>query len=109
MRPVSATDATHLTMSAQYDTHTWNTQVTTRGSDNAASHAFYNPFGLPDSTADPIGVRAVFRRDLSGRVYRSKVGTLAPTVWTFFNPDGLADSIKIGRPRGDAGGVGCEW
>lgn len=97
VRPVSIRDPNGLTMSMQYVTGTWNSSVSTRGGDNATTRLYYNSFGRQDSLVDAAGVRTFYRRDQSGRVVRSKVGTgsNSPTTWTFFNEDGQPDSVKV--------------
>ncbi len=107
VRPVSIRDPNGLTMSMQYVTGTWNSSVSTRGGDNATEHLYYSSFGRQDSLVDAVGVRTFYRRDQSGRVIRSKVGTgsNAPTSWTLFSPAGQPDSVKA-YASGDNFGIG---
>ena len=97
VRPISVRDPNGLVQSMNYDPATWNSSVSTRAADGAASRAFYGAFGRPDSLLDPLNVRTFFRYDQSGRVIRTKTGTgtTAPTTWTFYGPGGLVDSVRV--------------
>jgi RHS repeat-associated protein len=97
VRPISVRDPNGIVQNMQYDASTWNSAVSTRAADGAIDRLYYDGFGRPDSLVDPMGVRTFFRHDQSGRVVHTKTGTglTTPVAWTFFNPSGLVDSVRV--------------
>jgi RHS repeat-associated protein len=89
-RPTAVTPQVGPGMTMQYDAGTWNSKVSTRTSDNAATTAWYNPFGRPDSVKAPDAVRTWIQYDLSGRIVRQKTGSglTAPTTATTYDASG---------------------
>ena len=96
-RPISVRDPIGITVSMSYDRPTWNSAVSIRVAASDTSRMYYNPYGLPDSAKDGVGIVTRYEYDQSGRVLRSKTGTdsLAPTTANFYNRSGLIDSVRV--------------
>jgi len=96
-RPLSVRDPVGVTVEMRYERPTWNSAVGIRPAATDTSRMFYNAYGLVDSVRDGVGTRTRYEYDQSGRLLRSKIGTLllAPTTATFYNRSGLTDSVRV--------------